>query len=460
MFRIHTSEEAEKLIKQYQKELGLNEKHHLLRISLSYSLFKGHQYQDSNYDKNGGEYNEELIFQGYGGRFYELLNLHYKKDLKEEEYKVNIRYHIEEGIRILDNDYEEEKYQKKTVNNFTSFLFRVISFNNKTFEKEEMIFECPKNNTKILFNNTAKNNNQNMAIVGKSGSGKTYFVTEIMIKKIIQEYSSCKVLFLDFKGDDKFLSSKENGFIKIDLPKKKIPYNPLKALITMEGMELNEEIKEISNGISGIDGKIGIKQSGTLKKSLEKLQKEKSCSFERLDEIVREESQCEDLIVSLTDSIKNYFGDQSVDQIFKENVYLSFSRSSNEIIIACYLFMKDLWNKIKSFSETKDTSNGIRPMKYIIIIDEAHTIFKHSCFAKLIDDMIRKVRSKGVAVWLITQVAKDFKKLDSGTENLSIKLLFDVDDLEKNIKEIGLKDDKKGKIDNFGFYHNQDKIEN
>ena len=130
MIQVYTSQTAEKIIKEYQKELGIKSKHHLLRIAISYSLFKEQRYkegQDYKKETKEGEYSEEIIFQKHKKNYNSLLNLYYKEKLKEEKFKKYLTYHIEQGLRSLKEDYREEKHERSTVNNLVSFLYQKIN---------------------------------------------------------------------------------------------------------------------------------------------------------------------------------------------------------------------------------------------------------------------------------------------------------------------------------------------
>jgi DNA sulfur modification protein DndE len=52
--------------------------------------------------------------------------------------------------------------------------------------------------------------------------------------------------------------------------------------------------------------------------------------------------------------------------------------------------------------------NGIQSIRYVLLIDEAHVIFKQKKAQDLLEKMLREIRSKGVSVILLSQGIEEF----------------------------------------------------
>jgi DNA sulfur modification protein DndE len=52
--------------------------------------------------------------------------------------------------------------------------------------------------------------------------------------------------------------------------------------------------------------------------------------------------------------------------------------------------------------------NGVQSMRYVLLIDEAHVIFKVKKAQDLLEKMLREIRSKGVSIILLSQGIEEF----------------------------------------------------
>ena len=58
--------------------------------------------------------------------------------------------------------------------------------------------------------------------------------------------------------------------------------------------------------------------------------------------------------------------------------------------------------------ESTPTENGCRAMRYVLLIDEAHVIFKEKKYQDILEKILREIRSKGVSVVLLSQGIEEF----------------------------------------------------
>jgi len=79
--------------------------------------------------------------------------------------------------------------------------------------------------------------------------------------------------------------------------------------------------------------------------------------------------------------------------------------------------------------EDTPTENGYRALRYVLLIDEAHVIFKEKKQHELLERILREIRSKGVSVVLLSQGIQEF---DQPTFDFSsmceIAFLLDIKD--------------------------------
>ena len=108
----------------------------------------------------------------------------------------------------------------------------------------------------------------------------------------------------------------------------------------------------------------------------------------------------------------NIFSEEKKGKSFlNENVYLSLSGDlSNSVrFTSLFLIINYIYNTFMNMESTP-TENGYRGMRYVLLIDEAHVIFKEKKYQEILDKILREIRSKGVAVVLVSQGIAEFNQ--------------------------------------------------
>lgn len=60
--------------------------------------------------------------------------------------------------------------------------------------------------------------------------------------------------------------------------------------------------------------------------------------------------------------------------------------------------------------ENTPVENGVRAMRYIILIDEAHVLFKEKKYQEILEKILREIRSKGVSIILLSQGIEEYNQ--------------------------------------------------
>lgn len=74
--------------------------------------------------------------------------------------------------------------------------------------------------------------------------------------------------------------------------------------------------------------------------------------------------------------------------------------------LTVFLMLDSLYSEIMALPDAPLDSQGNRQLRLIIVIDEAHHYLP--CKQPTLEKMVREVRSKGVAIWLLSQSPDDF----------------------------------------------------
>jgi len=83
--------------------------------------------------------------------------------------------------------------------------------------------------------------------------------------------------------------------------------------------------------------------------------------------------------------------------------------------------------------DNSPVENNIKAMRYVILIDEAHVIFKEKKYQSILEKMLREIRSKGVSVVLLSQGIEEYNQPDFDFSTMcEIAFLLDIKD--KNLK--------------------------
>lgn len=288
---------------------------------------------------------------------------------------------------------------------------RLQRFNDKGVVVSNTPELAPVYKTKLdLYNHIVKRNNRNLFIAGRSGSGKT-----TLMRYIIELFPNSNKVIFSFKAHDDYL--------KLGIPILQISQYAANPFTDKEAFC---QAFLVANPIS-LQG-ITSSSATSLLRSL--LTKNKSNTWEELEgSIIKERDETTDritisaytYILQKIQDLKLASTAQQIDM--NQSVVLDFS-GLNESAKSFYseLYLRQAWKTIEASQP--------EPMKYIIIIDEAHRLLKSD--ATIFNDVARLIRSKG-ALWCGTQNYSDI--LDSVRNQFAMHFIFSTKS-ERDIKAL------------------------
>ena len=445
---IRTSSENKKIVRELTRKLPLNTKENVIaRIALGYSLQQGKKFTSDEFAKNdskGKEYKDHVLFDAKHRDFYIALicqNYHIYKT--HEDIPKYVKLHIDHGLEKMNELFKVENYTffdflidhlDKGLSYLSTEIVSTAHVTNRNQDIEVSHFQDPilievgksidsNSSINVPFNNSAKYSNNHIAVAGSSGTGKTQFALELLSQ--ISEKSNHQVnfIYLDFKGlkegDRKFY---ESFFSKtrskyINVPNSAFPINPLSFIDT-----INQK-----NKIMGIDkfvdiickySNIGIKQRGTLREAtIEAFANKKTSSYPSFKDI----NEClldkvgdkRDSLTEIIDELMRYgiFQESKSNSFLNQNIYLSLSGDlSNSVrFTSLFLIINYIYNTFMNLANS-NVDNNYRAMRYILLIDEAHVLFKEKKYQTILEKILREIRSKGVSVVLLSQGIEEFNQ--------------------------------------------------
>ena len=474
---IKTSEKNLAVVRNLTGKLPTGTKENVIaRIALGYSLQTGKKFQTSDfnlYDSKGKEYKDQVLFDEKYRDFYIALICQHYGLYKTDDVNIPkyIKLHIDHGLESLDRIFQDssnytfldfliEYIEKGTLpligltvspgsvpNNQQhidkSYYSEPIKFNiGETIDTKEPIF--------LSFNDTTLYNNNHIAVAGKSGSGKTQFALDFITQINKESNGHVNYIYLDFKGlknDDikdmtPFFEQTKTEFINV--PTTRFPINPLTFIDNVNESNKNMGIDKFVDIVCKYSN-LGVKQKGLLREATqEAFINQKGGTYPTLSQI---NDQLITLVGDKRDTLTEIIGELSRYAIFIEdpknesnflskNLYLSLSGDlSNSLrFTSLFLIINYIYNTFMNMENTP-VENGTRAMRYVIIIDEAHVLFKEKKYQEILEKILREIRSKGVSIVLLSQGIEEYNQSNFDFSSMC-EMAFLLDIKDKNTKVI------------------------
>jgi DNA sulfur modification protein DndE len=474
---IRTSEANQDIVRQLTAKLPAGTKENVIaRIALGYSLQSGKKFSTLEfniYDSKGKEYKDHILFdEKYRDFYIALICQHYGIYKSDDNIPRYIKLHIDQGLLLMDNLFKNNnnytfldfltEHLDKGISMLDTVKVNLDAVKNNNQNIEKTYFSEPiklivgnkigQNEEEIVlnFNNTIDYNNNHIAIAGSSGTGKTQFALQLL--REISEKSNHHVnfIYLDFKGlKDDDLTELQPFFERtkalfIDAPKTPFPVNPLSFIDSINDVNKQMGIDKFVDIICKYSN-IGIKQRGKLREATnEAFIAKRPGEYPSLSEINEQLLEIvgdkRDTLTEIIDELSRYNifrEDKKTRSFLNQNIYLSLSGDlSNSVrFTSLFLIVNYIYNVFMNMESTP-TENGCRAMRYVLLIDEAHVIFKERKYQDILEKILREIRSKGVSVVLLSQGIEEFNQPTFDFSSMcEMSFLLDVKD-KTNAKAI------------------------
>lgn len=473
---IRTSERNQDVVRRLTTKLPYGTKENVIaRIALGYSLQTGKKFQTADfnfYDSKGKEYKDHILFEAkYRDFFIALICQYYGLYKTDDNIPKYIKLHIDHGLELMDTIFQDNynytffdflvEYIEKGTLALTDLNVSLDAVRNnhqhieKSFYANPVKIQVGKNLNEdeplyLSLNDTKLYNNSHIAVAGNSGTGKTQFALEFLSQIYEQSNGHVNFIYLDFKGlkqddvkrMDKFFQNTRTNFV--DVPQTPFPVNPLTFI---------DNINEV-NKTMGIDkfvdivckySNLGIKQKGKLREvTYNTFIEQKGGLYptleqinERLQEVVGDKK---DTLTEIMDELSRYkiFIDDPKNEanFLNSNVYLSLSGDlSNSVrFTSLFLIINYLYNIFMNM-DNSPVENNVKALRYVLLIDEAHVLFKEKKYQDILEKLLREIRSKGVSVVLLSQGIDEYNQPNFDFSSMcEIAFLLDIKD--KNIKSM------------------------
>ena len=450
---IKTSEKNQEVVRKLTSKLPQGTKENVIaRIALGYSLGTGKKYNSNDfnlYDSKGKEYKDHILFDAKYRDFYiAIIAQHYEIYKSDDNIPKYIKLHIDHGLELMDNIFQDNynytffdflvEFLEKgtTILNDLQVSLDPIKNNHQNIEKS--YFSNPikikigetinsKESIYLNINDTLLYNNCHIAVAGNSGTGKTQFALEFLSQINEQSNGHVNFIYLDFKGlkqDDivnmqPFFTKTHTEFI--DVPQTPFPVNPLTFIDNVNDVNKNMGIDKFVDIICKYSN-LGVKQKGKLREAtFEAFVDQKGGTYptmqqidEKLQEIIGDKKDTLTEIISELSRYEIFIKDpKNQSNFLNKNLYLSLSGNlSNSVrFTSLFLIINYIYNIFMNMENTP-VENNTKALRYVILIDEAHVLFKEKKYQEILEKLLREVRSKGVSVVLLSQGIDEYNQPD------------------------------------------------
>lgn len=478
LINIRTSEANKIVVQELTRRLfpGASE-NYISRVAFAFSISKGIHFNPSNkehlLDSRGKEYKDDILFGNYRDYYIAIICQHYQIYRTDPNIGKYIKMHIDHGLQLMNKLFTEnanysgldfllehiergiekleesdvsddaiifdEQTRRSRVKNKDYYSKPIKLLVGKTFDDEEIYFNL---------NDTSVHNNAHIAVAGNSGTGKTYFANSILRQISEQTKGNVNFIFLDFKGisenDEK---ANKNFFDKTKAELIKAPYKPfpINPLSFIDNVNEKNKIMGVSKFVDIVTNysNIGKNQQQTLKDATrEAFASKKNGEYPSIKEIYdrviemegEKPSTLREILQSLSE-LDLFETKSSAVDFFNKNYYLSLSGDlpKNIRFTSVFLIINYIYNTFMNM-DNAPIENGFQGMRYVLLIDEAHTIFKEKKSQDLLEKILREIRSKGVSVILLSQGIEEFNQPSFDFSTMcETAFLFDIKD-KTNLK--------------------------
>jgi DNA sulfur modification protein DndE len=447
---ISTSQETEEILGRLSSKFSLPSKNILMRIAFAYSLTRGRKIDLSKAEDTKGNPYKEFTVVGYYRTYYVALICQFYGIFKtDSDIPKYFKLHIDDGLRLLDKLFSENSNY-----NFSDFLLAHIERGIDSLEQtittnDPIIYDATVRGFKVsekgyfdgalkmhigndlrtgtpihaTINDTTVHNNAHIAVAGESGTGKTQFALQLLRQFVEVSGGAVNYIYLDFKGlkkDD--VASLKPFFEKtqatfIDAPQVPFPLNPMSFIDTVNEKNKIMGINKLVDIITHYSN-IGKNQQQTLRDAIKDVfQDMKNGAYPSFRDIYERVLDMEGPKASTLKEILNSLSELDLFEtkvdakksIFNQNFYLSLSGDLPDSIrfTSVFLIINYIYNNFMNM-ENAPVNEKMQGIRYVLLIDEAHVIFKDRKAQDLLEKILREIRSKGVSVVLLSQGIREF----------------------------------------------------
>jgi len=450
--RIFTSEEAEETLKELgfftSMEFGA-----LGRLALALSLKHAGKDVPQSPDARGKEIRDRSLFGPDMTTYKALVQQVHGRRFDEDEFvsrdRSVVKDHVDHGCTILKSLVESANQNKTEFFRLLAEELSDIAPSIPPLEVDAGVEEPSGKPVVLRFNDMDEHPNPHMAIMGKSGAGKTQVSLKVLADIRALSGGRTHFVLFDYKGD---ISDNED-FVEVSgaqvfrLPEERLPINPF-VLADYDERTVTMAARAKSESFASAQARLGVVQKGRLTEAVTEAYGRRREAPERypdLQEVLQvveadyegEKRKLDSLIEVLRDLARfGLFWEHGTSQPILESMMtqtIIVDLSGLEMLreLVAYMVIEQLYREMSSLSDSA-IAGQYREIRTVLVIDEAHHYLGQQNI--FLQRVIREGRSKGVAVFLASQSPNDYVPRGdefSYLEHIEFPLVFTSDAISR-----------------------------
>lgn len=414
-----------------------------IRIAIGRSLLSGDLPTSTVYPTDGRAIDTQQIFSGggtdYTPLFRAMIVQRHGQVLDDNEFLQLIKAHVDHGFELIKQDCSSFKSQ----DDYVDYLIELtqLGLEQRNIEVQPAPESVPaftgvltvelgkdsKTDQSLSVEFNRRTNNY-LAVAGKPGSGKTQFVKDLLAQIRRNSKYQINFIFFDYaKGD----VANDEAFVKatrarvVGLPNESLPLNPFSRVNVDSEMAIKMAAQEFSDTVRDVERNMGSVQSQILYQAI--LRAFEACrgenppfpDFYRVRQEVeysyfndnRKPDTLSEVMRQLTDF--QIFAHANAEELWQSLTDKTVIIDLHELTVlreltVCF-FLNAMHRELMAMPDS-EVIDGARAMRTIIVIDEAHHYLRDKKRNRVLQKLIREIRSKGASVFLLSQSPDDYNQ--------------------------------------------------
>ncbi len=436
MDRFKTTAATKEFLERLTRATGIR-RNYWTRAALGLSLsLDSSPNLDEDLDSDGMEHTRQMLFGDDEAVLMSLIRQRLHEPVLDDRLGKIVKSHVERGVQMLQKEYERlnrrgDELMLYLLDQCTTGLRVGIGSSTtvlppipvvQTFAVSLVLGTRPKSSEEISFLLNGPGSAPHVAVMGRNGTGKTRTAVELLSQ--LQKKAPYPIPFLIFdyaKGDIAANASlvETTGAKVVRLPGQEIDLAPL-AIKERTEDTIGLAAHRFRDTIGAVVRGLGPKQKSRCLGIIRDAYQQARFGTPDLQDVVDAAEHlyadngwpADSLLACLRE-----FTDFPLFRSAENGTQHEFLHKSHIVDIhglpedlrklTVFLTLDRLYSEVMELPDAPLDNNGKhRQVRMIIVIDEAHHYLP--CKQPTLEKIVREVRSKGVAVWLLSQSPDDF----------------------------------------------------
>ena len=417
-----------------------------IRVAIGRSLLSGDLPNPDDYpdDNKRAIDTQQILSAGeadYAPLFRALIVQRHGRPLDDDEFLRLLKAHVDHGFQLI----KQDSAAFKNTDQWLDYLIELTQsgLEQRTLEAPPAMETVPAFSgvltvtlgedaktgqpVRVEFN---RRTNNYLAVAGKPGSGKTQFVKDLLAQ--IRQQSEFRVNFIffdyakgDVANDEAFVAATRARVVR--LPDESLPINPFSRVNVGSEMAVKMAAQEFSDTVRDVERNMGTVQGQFLYEAIRSAFGESRVNTppfpdfyavrEEVDAAYRLANRKADTLTEVMRQFSDFqiFARADADELWQtlsdKTVIVDLHELTVLRELTVCLTLDAMYRELMAMPDTEVT-DGARAMRTIIVIDEAHHYLRDRKRRRILEKLIREIRSKGASVFLLSQSPDDYDQDD------------------------------------------------